>query len=334
MHGSVAQTAAGLGPDARRYERALGPLVRQLDQIVPSVLAPMLRPPRHPLALARFGLLGLLPAEALARGLRTEEARALLAGLAAHLMQPLSAPGTGAFALLLGMLAHGVGWPVVAGGSARITEALAGELERHGALLRTASPVGDLDALAGARLKLLDTTPRGLAEIAGGRLPGRYSRAIERFGYGPGACKVDWALSGPVPWAAELCRESATLHLGGSFEEIARSEAEVAGGGHPERPFCIAVQPSVLDDSRAPAGQHAFYAYCHVPAGSGFDMADRIEAQVERFAPGFRDLILERVTTTRRARATQPQLRRRRHQLRRRDAVADDHAPGPFAAPV
>jgi phytoene dehydrogenase-like protein len=298
VHGSVAQTAAELGRDARRYEGALGPLVEQLDQIVPAILAPMLRPPRHPLALARFGLLGLAPATALARGLRTGRARALLAGLAAHSMQPLSAPGTGAFALLLGMLAHGVGWPVVAGGSASITEAIAGELERNGAVLRTDTPVADLDELDGARLKLLDVTPRAFLELAGGRLGGRYRRGLARFRYGPGACKVDWALSGPVPWAAEICRQTATLHLGGTFEEIARGEAEVAAGSHPERPFCIAVQPSVVDGSRAPAGRQTFYAYCHVPAGSNFDMAERIEAQVERFAPGFRGLVLERVTTT------------------------------------
>jgi phytoene dehydrogenase-like protein len=296
--GSVAETAATLGEDARRYERALGPLVEQVGQIVPSVLAPMLRPPRHPIALARFGLLGLLPAQALAGALRTPNARALLAGLAAHSMRPLSAPGTGAFALLLGMLAHGVGWPVVAGGSARITEAITQELERRGAVLQTDSWLRDLDEIADARLKLLDITPRALVEIAGGQLPGGYLRRLGRFRYGPGVCKVDWALSGPVPWTAEVCRETPTLHLGGSFEEIARGEAEVAASRHPERPFCIAVQPSVIDPSRAPAGQHAFYAYCHVPAGSNVDMAERIEAQVERFAPGFRDLVLSRVSQT------------------------------------
>jgi phytoene dehydrogenase-like protein len=298
LAGSVAETARTLGRDARRYELAMGPLVAQMEQIVPSVLAPMLRPPRHPIALARFGLLGLLPARGLAAGLRTPGARALLAGLAAHSMRPLNAPGTGAFALLLGMLAHGVGWPVVAGGSARITDAITQELEQRGATLRTDSWLRDLDEIADTRLKLLDVTPRALAEIAGARLTGSYRRGLDRFSYGPGACKVDWALSGPVPWAAEVCRETPTLHIGGTFEEIARGEAEVASGRHPEQPFCIAVQPSVIDPSRAPAGQQTFYAYCHVPAGSKVDMADRIEAQIERFAPGFRELILDRVSIT------------------------------------
>ena len=298
LAGSVAETARTLGQDARRYELAMGPLVEQMEQIVPSVLAPMLRPPRHPIALARFGLLGLLPARGLAAGLRTAEARALLAGLAAHSMRPLTAPGTGAFALLLGMLAHGVGWPVVAGGSARITDAITQELEQRGATLRADSWLRDLDEIAEVRLKLLDITPRALTEIAGDRLTGSYRRGLDRFSYGPGACKVDWALSGPVPWTAEVCRETPTLHIGGTFEEIARGEAEVTSGRHPEQPFCIAVQPSVIDPSRAPAGQQTFYAYCHVPAGSKVDMADRIEAQIERFAPGFRELILDRVSVT------------------------------------
>jgi len=294
--GSVFETAAALGTDGRRYERTMDPLVERLEQIVPAVLAPLLRPPRHPLALARFGLPGLLPAGVLAAGLRTPRARALLAGLAAHSMRPLSSPGTGAFALLLGMLAHGVGWPVVAGGSARITEAFAEQLAGAGAVLRTDSRLGDLGELPDSGLKLLDVTPRALAQIAGGRLPANYRRALGRFRYGVGAFKVDWALSGPVPWEAPVCRETATLHLGGSYEEIARGEAQLAAGGHPEHPFCIAVQPSVIDPSRAPAGRQTFYAYCHVPAGSERDMTERIEAQVERFAPGFRDLILSRTS--------------------------------------
>ncbi len=276
----------------------MAPLVKQLEQIVPAVLAPMLRPPRHPLALARFGALGLLPARGLAAGLRTAEARALLGGLAAHSMRPLTAPGTGAFALLLGMLAHGVGWPVVAGGSARIADAITAELEQRGATVRTSSWVRNIEEIADAEVRLLDITPRALTEIAGSRLSDGYRRGLSRFSYGPGACKVDWALSGPVPWSAEVCRETPTIHIGGSFEEIARGEAEVASGRHPERPFCIAVQPSVIDPSRAPAGQQTFYAYCHVPSGSDVDMTERIEAQIERFAPGFRELILDRATVT------------------------------------
>jgi phytoene dehydrogenase-like protein len=296
--GSIAQTAASLGADGARYQRLLGPMADSVQQILPSVLAPMLRTPAHPLAMARFGLRGLWPASVLARLFDTQAAKALIAGLAAHSMQPLSAPGTGAFALLLGMLSHTVGWPVVEGGSASVVDALAAEIKAAGGHLHTGRWVGDLQELPSRRLTLLDLTPRQLLAIAGDRLPARSRRALGRFRYGPGVCKVDWALSGPVPWQAEVCRRTPTLHLGGTFQEIARSESEIAAGAHAERPYCIAVQPCVIDPSRAPQGQHTFYAYCHVPAGSSLDVSDRIEAQVERFAPGFRDLVLARTVTT------------------------------------
>jgi phytoene dehydrogenase-like protein len=298
VSGSVEDTAATLGADETLYRGLLGPLVDRWEAIVGEVLTPMLALPAHPLAVARFGLPGLAPATLLARRLRTPQARALLAGLSAHSMQPLGAAGTGAVALLLGILAHAVGWPVVEGGSAKVPEALLAELEGFGGTLRTGRWIGELGQLPPARATLLDLTPRQLLTLAGPRLPARYRSALRRFRYGPGACKVDWALSGPVPWSAPVCRETATLHLGGTFEEIAESESLVAAGRHPERPFCIAVQPTVVDPSRAPAGQQTFYAYCHVPAGSSFDMAERIEAQVERFAPGFRDLILSRSVRT------------------------------------
>jgi phytoene dehydrogenase-like protein len=296
--GSVHDTAVTLGADRFAYDSLLGPLVERWQAIVAGVLSPLLRVPGHPLALARFGLPGLAPAGLLARRLRTREARALLAGLAAHSMRPLDAAGTGAFALLLGVLAHAVGWPVVEGGSAKIPAALLAELDERGGTIQTGRWIGDLGQLPPARATLLDLAPRQLLGLAGPRLPRRYRTALRRYRYGPGTCKVDWALSGPVPWSAPVCRETATLHLGGSFEEIAESEALVAGGRHAERPFCIAVQPSVLDPTRAPAGAHTFYAYCHVPSGSSFDMAERIEAQVERFAPGFRELILARSVIT------------------------------------
>ena len=296
VYRSIERTAAELGADRRRYERLLGTLTRDAEAIVASSLAPMLAPPAHPLAMARFGALGLWPGTALARGLRTREARALLAGLAAHSMRPLSAPGTGAFALLLGLLAHAVGWPIVRGGSARLVDALVGELTSLGAEVRLESPVRQLSQLPAADCTLLDVAPRGLLALAGERLRGRYRRALERFRHGPGVFKVDWALSGPVPWQAQVCRQTATLHVGGEFEQIARSESDVAAGRHSQAPFCIVVQPSVVDPTRAPAGQHTLYAYCHVPAGSTLDMSDRIEAQIERFAPGFRDLVLARHT--------------------------------------
>ncbi len=296
--GSVAQTAAALGADGPRYRRLLGPVADSAEQILPSVLAPMLKPPPHPLAMARFGLRGLWPASVLARLFETQDARALIAGLAAHSMQPLNAPGTGAFALLLGMLSHTVGWPVLEGGSARVVDALATEIEAAGGSVHTGRWVSDLRELPRGKLTLLDLTPRQLLAIAADQIPARSRRALARFRYGPGVCKVDWALGGPVPWQAELCRGTPTLHLGGSFEEIARSESEVSAGRHAERPYCIAVQPCVIDPSRAPEGQHTFYAYCHVPAGSNLDVSERIEAQIERFAPGFRDLVLAKTVTT------------------------------------
>ncbi len=295
---SVQSTAASLQDDEGRYRRLFAPLVEDAEAIIPSVLAPLLSLPRHPLAMTRFGLPGLLPIDRLAGRFKTPEARALLAGLGAHAMRPLSAPGTSAFALLLGVLAHAVGWPVVQGGSARITDALLEEISAAGGGLHTGRWIADLDELPRAKVTLLDVTPRQLLEMAGGRLPARYRRALGRFRYGPGICKVDWALSGAVPWAAEACRGAPTVHLGGTLEEIARSEADVAAGRHSDHPFCISVQPCVVDPGRAPEGCQTFYAYCHVPAGSTVDMTERIEAQIERFAPGFRDLVLARNTVT------------------------------------
>jgi phytoene dehydrogenase-like protein len=296
--GSLEQTAATLGRDARAYRRLFGALVDSADAVVPSVLAPLLARPAHPVAMARFGLRGLWPVSALARTFETDSARALLAGLGAHSMRPLNAPGTGAFALLLGVLAHAVGWPVIAGGSARLVDALVEELARAGGEVHTGRWITDLDELAPSKVSLLDVTPRQLLQMAGSRLSPRHARALRRFRYGPGVCKVDWALSGPVPWAAEPCRATATIHVGGTLEEIAHSESLVASGRHPERPFCIAVQPCVVDPTRAPAGHHTFYAYCHVPSGSAVDMSERIEQQIERFAPGFRDLVQARSCVT------------------------------------
>jgi phytoene dehydrogenase-like protein len=298
VSGSVEQTAMMLGEDARAYRRIFAKLVKDADAIVPSVLAPLLSPPTHPLAMARFGLVGLWPTMVLARPFKTDEGRALLAGLGAHSMRPLEAPGTGAFALLLGVLAHAVGWPVVEGGSARIVDAMIAELRDAGGEVHTGRWIADLGELPRARVTLLDVAPRYLRELAGRRLPRRYDRALRRFEYGPGIFKMDWALDGPVPWQAETCRSAPTLHIGGTLEEIARSESDVAAGRHSERPFCIAVQPCVADPTRAPQGKQTFYAYCHVPSGSTVDMSERIEAQIERFAPGFRDRILARNSVT------------------------------------
>jgi phytoene dehydrogenase-like protein len=296
--GSVAQTAAGLGLDAAAYRRLMEPLVRHADVIVPAVLGPLRSIPTHPLEVAGFGLRGLLPWSVLARRFATPEARALLAGAAAHSIQPLSAPLTAGFGLLLTMLAHSVGWPVAAGGSSGITDSLVAELTSLGGEVVTGTWIRRLADLPPARLVLLDVSPHQFAELAGDQLPAGYARALRRFRYGPGVCKVDWALSGPVPWTAAACRDSATVHLGGTFEEVARSESDVAAGRHAKRPYCIITQPGVVDPSRAPAGQQTLWGYCHVPSGSDVDMTDRIESQIERFAPGFRDLVLARSVRT------------------------------------
>ncbi len=295
---SVEETAGALGADGQSYRRLLGPLVREAPLTLPSLLAPLRSVPGHPLAMARFGLDGILPATVVARRFRTEEAQALLAGVAAHTMLPLTAPGTGAYGLTLMMIAHLVGWPVVEGGSAGLTDALVADLAAHGGQVETGRWVRSLAELPPARAVLLDVTPRQLAALAGSALPGRAGSALARCRYGPGVCKVDWALSGPVPWQAAACREAGTVHLGGTLAEVARGEAQTVAGQHADRPYCLVAQPGVVDASRAPAGQHTLWGYCHVPSGSTVDMSDRIEAQIERFAPGFGQLILARSVRT------------------------------------
>ena len=297
--GTVDATAAQLGQDAAAYRALLGPLVRDARAITTSVFSPVLRSvPEHPVALGRFAAMGLRPMSWLASRFTTDEARGLLAGVAAHALRPTTAPLPGAFGLLLTPLAHTTGWPVVAGGSARLVDALVSTLEQAGGRVVTDRWVRDLEELGAVRATLLDTSPRTLLTLAAPRVPARYAARLARYPYGPGLCKVDWALAGPVPWEAEACRAAGTVHVGGTLEEVARAEADVAAGRHPARPFCIVVQPSVADPSRAPAGCHALWGYCHVPNGSTRDVTDAIEAQIERFAPGFRDLVLARQTTT------------------------------------
>jgi len=298
LYRDVGETAAHLGGDAAAYRDLVGPLVDWLDRIVPYVLGPMRTMPRDPLALARFARVGTPSVQHTARRFSTDSARALLAGTAAHSMEPLTAPLTSAFGLLLTALGHGVGWPVVAGGSAAITQGLAGELRRLGGVVHTDSPVAALDELPPARAVLLDTSPRAFVALAGARLSRRAGRPWKRFKPGPGTCKVDWALDGPVPWAAEACRRTVTVHVGGTFDEVARAEAAVAAGRHAEHPFVLVAQPCVVDPTRAPEGKHTLWAYCHVPNGSTVDMTERMEAQIERFAPGFGDLVLARTVRT------------------------------------
>ncbi|MGH9030456.1 MAG: phytoene desaturase family protein [Acidimicrobiales bacterium] len=295
---SVDETASRLGTDSGVYRSLLSPLVRDIGLIVPTILAPLRSPPAHPLAMTRFALRGLPGARHLAGRFHGDEARAIVAGTAAHAMLPLTSPLTASYALLFTMMAHSTGWPVVQGGSARVIDALAAELESRGGRVVTGRQVHRLDELPDAKVVMLDVSTPGLLEIARDRLTPRYRRSLERFRYGPGVCKVDWALDGPVPWQAQACQEAGTVHLGGTFEEIARSESEVNAGRHPEKPYCIVAQPSVADDTRAPAGRQTLWAYCHVPSGSSVDMTERIEAQIERFAPGFRDVVLAKATRT------------------------------------
>src|SRR5580704_1115184 len=295
---SVAETAARLGQDRRAYQRTIGPVARHADDIIAALLAPLRRPPAHPFVLASYGMRAVLPASVVVRRWHTPQARAILAGAAAHAMMPLTAVPTAGIGLMLVGLAHSVGWPVVAGGSARITDAMAAALVANGGRIETGRWVRSLAELPSARAILLDVSPRTLVQLAGDELSGRYRAALRRFRYGPGVCKVDFALSGPVPWTNAGCRRAGTLHLGGPFEQVAAAEAEVAAGKHPDRPYVLVVQPGVADPSRAPAGQQTLWTYCHVPSGSDVDMTDRIEAQIERFAPGFRDLILARSVRT------------------------------------
>ncbi len=295
---SVSATADGLGgADGRAWRRLLGPLVRDASKLATELLQPVIHLPRHPIALARFGLPALWSARGLARHrFEADEARALFAGVSAHSMLRLDRPLSAAFGLVLATYAHAVGWPMARGGAAAISDALVAELEALGGQLVTGHRVTSLAHLPPAHATILDVTPRQLVAIAGVRLPAAARRRAERFRYGSGVFKVDWALDGPVPWAADGPRRAATVHLGGTLDEIAAAEADVAAGRHPARPYVLFVQYVPWDLSRAPAGRTTAWAYCHVPAGSTVDMTDRIEGQVERFAPGFRDRILARAT--------------------------------------
>lgn len=293
---SLDETAASLGPDAAVYRRLLAPLVADFPILVEELLAP-LRVPRHPFAMARFGLRAMRSGAGLARARFTGfRARAFFAGMAAHSLLPLEATATASFGLVLAMFGHAAGWPVARGGSQAITDALAAELRALGGEIRTGARIGSLTELDSVPAVLFDVTPRQLLRVAGSELPARYRGQLRRYRYGPGVFKVDWALDGPVPWSAPECRQAGTLHLGGTLEEIAESERDVAAGRHAARPFIIAAQPSLFDPTRAPAGKQTFWAYCHVPNGSTVDMTERIEAQIERFAPGFRERILARAT--------------------------------------
>jgi phytoene dehydrogenase-like protein len=295
---SVDRTASGLGADGHAYRRLVGPFLKDTPGLLADALSPLLRIPSHPLLLARFGLIGLQPASWIARRFERDRARALFAGCAAHSILPLARPLTGALGLMFLLCGHAAEWPVAKGGSAAITAALASLLNSLGGRIETDARVTSVADLPHARVYLFDTDPAQLAQIAGSVLPERYSRTLRRYRYGPGVFKLDWALDGPIPWKDPACLQASTVHLGATFEEIADAEAAVWRGQHPDRPFALVVQQSQFDPTRAPAGKHTGYAYCHVPSGSSVDLTDVLERQVERFAPGFRDLILARHATT------------------------------------
>jgi len=293
LHRSLNETADALGPDGDAYRTVVRPLTDRWEAIVDDVLGDYRRP-HHPIALARFARHGVRSVAAIARGFREPRVPALLAGMAAHAARPLDGAATAGVALAFAVLAHTVGWPVARGGSGRIVYALIERLRALGGEVVTGTRVGSLDELPTAKAVLLDLTPREAVRVAGERLPSAYRQRLETFAYGPGVFKVDWALDGPVPWRAEGCALAGTVHVGGTFEEIADAESAVQRGDHPERPFVILAQQSLFDATRSSDGRQALWAYCHVPNGSDADMTKRIESQIERFAPGFRDRVLAR----------------------------------------
>ncbi|HET7755017.1 MAG TPA: NAD(P)/FAD-dependent oxidoreductase [Anaeromyxobacteraceae bacterium] len=292
---SIQDTGSTLGADASAWARLFDPLVHDFGALAREVLAPVVHLPRRPIVLARFGARALLPARRLAElCFRGRRARALFAGVAAHGFQRLESAPTSAFGLLLGASAHAVGWPIPVRGAQSISNALAALVASSGGEIVTGARVTSLDELRGARAVLLDVGPRQLLALAGARLPPGYRHALARFRYGPGAFKVDYALSAPIPWRASECGRAGTVHLGGTLPEIAAAERETAAGHMPARPFVLVSEPTSFDPSRAPAGRHVAWAYCHVPHGFAGDATSALEHQIERFAPGFRDVVLAR----------------------------------------
>jgi phytoene dehydrogenase-like protein len=296
---SIDATAATLGEDAEQYREAVTPLVEAADRLLPDLLAPPWPPPKHPLLFARFGLRALRSARATAEGLfRGVRARGFFAGLAAHAVLPMESLFTASFGYMFSILGHAYGWPLARGGSQSIADAMALLLRSLGGEIQTGRRVTSLEELPPARAVLLDLTPRQIVRIAGLRLRGGYRRALERYRYGPASFKLDMALSGPIPWKDKECARAGTVHLGATLDEISASERAVHEGKTSPRPYVIVAQQSLFDPTRAPAGRHTAWAYCHVPHASAADAAPLIEAQIERFAPGFRDLVLARAVTT------------------------------------
>lgn len=292
------KTAEELGGDNKAYSDLMSPLVRHWDKLTPDILAP-LGFPKHPIRMARFGLKAIQPALRFGRNrFSGMEGQALFAGLAAHSIQSFEKPVTTAIGLVLGAAAHTVGWPMPRGGSQAIADALAGYLKELGGTIETGITVENLDQLPKAGAILFDLTPRQVDQIAGHRFPARYRKKLNQFRYGAGVFKIDYILNEPVPWSDPRCNLAGTVHVGGTFEEIAHSESRVSRGEHPEKPYVLVAQQSLFDESRTPDNRHTLWAYCHVPSGSERDMTATIEEQIERFAPGFRDVVATRRTMT------------------------------------
>ena len=292
---SVADTADGLGDDGDSYRSLMEPIVENIEEMVEVALGPVTVIPEHKGAFARIALIGGLPAAVLAKRFSTDEGKALIAGISAHSIAPFYAPATAAVGVMLGAIGHSHGWPMARGGSHAISRALADRFLDEGGEIEVDRTIASLDELP-ANMFFLDVMPTAALDIAGDRISSSNARRLSRWKPGPGVFKVDWALDGPIPWTDPLSEQTATVHLGGRYAEVAAAERAVARGDHPKKPFVLLAQQSLFDPTRAPEGKHTAWAYCHVPNGSTVDMTDAIETQVERFAPGFRDLILDRVT--------------------------------------
>jgi phytoene dehydrogenase-like protein len=297
LHRSIDETTGELGEDGDRYEGLMRPLVENIEEMVDVALGPVTLIPEHKAAFARIALIGGLPAAVLAKRFTTDEGKALIAGISAHAIAPFHAPATAAVGMMLGAIAHSHGWPMAKGGSQTIAGALAARFLKLGGEVEVGRKVTSVDELA-APMVFLDVMPPAAHEIAGNRISNSNARGLSRWKTGPGIFKVDWALDGPIPWRDPLSSQAATVHLGGRYAEVAAAERAVSRGEHPKRPFVLLAQQSLFDETRAPEGKHTAWGYCHVPNGSTLDMTEAIENQIERFAPGFRDLVLKRSTRT------------------------------------
>lgn len=290
---SLDKTITILEEDGTTYGRSVKPFIDSWDKLLPDILGPFSLFPGHPIQMARFGLQAMRSAQGFAGRFTTTRARALFAGLAAHGIMPFDKTATAAIGMVLGMAAHTVGWPFPKGGSHNISRAMAAYFESLGGNIETGTGITSVGELPSSSTIFFDTTPQQILEIAHGNLPSDYAQKLRRYEYGSGVFKIDLALSDPIPWTDEICRRAGTVHVGGTFEEIAAAEAATAGGNHPEKPYVLVAQQSLFDDKRAPSGNHTCWAYCHVPNSSTRDMSKPIINQIERFAPGFRDCIID-----------------------------------------